>query len=272
MIIDESSNKNGDIDGMPRSKFYERVAHESSKSVKAYADSIGVNYEYTEKPYFDHTLHPTKRNEGFLYDVARLWLDPFFDNYDNVLFLDADILISKNASNIFDYHSKDVSGVLESEITTENGSRYDVWDVDENKLKKIVNTYHKGGVPIHSASVYPPLKPSKILCMNTGVMVWSKSARLKARKEFMNWWDWYAIGVERNNPMWLNNDQFYISAMFVKHDMKINFLGQEWNDSPHYDSKETLLKRANFLHFTGGTSKSNMLKWLKEKNFGDSVY
>lgn len=269
MIVDETVNSRGDINSLPRTEFYKQVANASSKSVKAYASSIGVNYKYTESPYFKYK---TKGSEGLLYEVSRLWMDSFFDDYDDVLFLDTDILISKQAGNIFEHHSNDISGVLESEIFTSKGANYAPWHTNENKLFSILNTYKKGGVPIHSASVYPPLNPCKILCMNTGVMVWSKSARLKARKEFMNWWDWYEIGVERNNPMWLNNDQFYISAMCVKHDMKINFLGQEWNDSPHYDSKETLLKRANFLHFTGGPWKINMLEWLKEKNFGESVF
>ena len=255
----ESDNR-GQLGGMPRSLFYSQMKDVSTKSFSNYAEAIGAEYLFSDQPYFDDRVDTYL---WMLYDIARLWVDPYFDKYDDILYVDTDIIVNTQ-ENIFDYHEGDLSGVLESDIVDDSGKqRYNPWDSNDVKYTNIALTYLKSNVPLAECHVLPPNLPSKVLCYNTGVMVWSKEGRQKAREKFDGWVGWYNNGVELGNPSWLNNDQFYISAQSIKHDLDLNFLDQKWNDSPHYGDRNTLLK-SNFLHFSGGNGKEKMMKYFDE--------
>jgi hypothetical protein len=80
-------------------------AKAGSRSAKAYADFCNADYLLSHDRFFDH-LDPRL-------DSLRLAYDEFFDQYDNVLCLDLDMLIHANAPNIFDYASGDIAMVHE---------------------------------------------------------------------------------------------------------------------------------------------------------------
>ena len=118
MITSPEVNNRGDIKDWKRSDLYEECARISRTSFKQYADKIGADHLYWNERV------ATKGhgcNISLLHECARTWLDPMLDEYDNVLFVDTDIVVNTE-ENIFDLmDGADVYGVLESDFVTANG-------------------------------------------------------------------------------------------------------------------------------------------------------
>jgi hypothetical protein len=110
----------------------------------------------------------------------------------------------------------------------------------------------------------PPNRPSKITIMNTGVVLWTKEARLRARELFLPWEEWCYTG---DFHMSIMNDQPYISAQLMKHDFDIETIDQTWNDSPHYASEEEFFQKARFCHYTGGEWKVDMVRHWNDRRY-----
>jgi len=186
-----------------------------------------------------------------------------FDQYDDVLFVDTDIVVNTK-EDIFDHTQSgaEVYGVLESDFVTANGGGYNSWDYKESTYRDFARKFEMHDCPI--VPVMPPNRPSKILIMNTGVVIWTKEARLKARKLFDKWEDWCYTG---DFHMSIMNDQPYISAQLMKHDFDVETIDQSWNDSPHYATEEKFFDIARFCHYTGGEWKVDMVRHWNDRRF-----
>lgn len=263
MILNpDLDEQRGPILGQSRSKIYSECADISRKSFEIYADKIGADYLYSDQAVY--TKDEYKRDTTVcLFECLRLIYDPIFDEYDNVFFADTDIVVNTDES-IFDIHEGDVTGILESDIRTATGGGYNGWDYKESTYNDQVRKFEHHGIPITPAM--PPNRPSKIQIMNTGVVVWSKQARLRAREVFDDWKEWYFEGPQIH--MSLMNDQPYLSGQFVKHDFDLNLiLDQTWNDSPHYATEDEFFEKAKMCHYTGGEWKVDMINHYHENKF-----
>ena len=259
MILNpDLDEQRGPILGQSRSKIYSECADISRKSFEIYADKIGADYLYSDQAVY--TKDEYERDTTVcLFECLRLIYDPIFDEYDNVFFADTDIVVNTDES-IFDIHEGDVTGILESDIRTATGGGYNGWDYKESTYNDQVRKFE----PITPAM--PPNRPSKIQIMNTGVVVWSKQARLRAREVFDDWKEWYFEGPQIH--MSLMNDQPYLSGQFVKHDFDLNLiLDQTWNDSPHYATEDEFFEKAKMCHYTGGEWKVDMINHYHENKF-----
>ena len=263
MILNpDLDEQRGPILGQSRSKIYSECADISRKSFEIYADKIGADYLYSDQAVY--TKDEYERDTTVcLFECLRLIYDPIFDEYDNVFFADTDIVVNTDES-IFDIHEGDVTGILESDIRTASGGGYNGWDYKESTYNNQVRKFEYHGIPITPAM--PPNRPSKIQIMNTGVVVWSKQARLRAREVFDDWKEWYFEGPQIH--MSLMNDQPYLSGQFVKHDFDLNLiLDQTWNDSPHYATEDEFFEKAKMCHYTGGEWKVDMINHYHENKF-----
>lgn len=263
MILNpDLDEQRGPILGQSRSKIYSECADISRKSFEIYADKIGADYLYSDQAVY--TKDEYERDTTVcLFECLRLIYDPIFDEYDNVFFADTDIVVNTDES-IFDIHEGDVTGILESDIRTASGGGYNGWDYKESTYNDQVRKFEHHGIPITPAM--PPNRPSKIQIMNTGVVVWSKQARLRAREVFDDWKEWYFEGPQIH--MSLMNDQPYLSGQFVKHDFDLNLiLDQTWNDSPHYATEDEFFEKAKMCHYTGGEWKVDMINHYHENKF-----
>ena len=263
MILNpDLDEQRGPILGQSRSKIYSECADISRKSFEIYADKIGADYLYSDQAVY--TKDEYERDTTVcLFECLRLIYDPIFDEYDNVFFADTDIVVNTDES-IFDIHEGDVTGILESDIRTATGGGYNGWDYKKSTYNDQVRKFEHHGIPITPAM--PPNRPSKIQIMNTGVVVWSKQARLRAREVFDDWKEWYFEGPQIH--MSLMNDQPYLSGQFVKHDFDLNLiLDQTWNDSPHYATEDEFFEKAKMCHYTGGEWKVDMINHYHENKF-----
>jgi hypothetical protein len=101
--------------------------------------------------------------------------------------------------------------------------------------------------------------------LNSGVLVWSKEARLKARERFDDWREWLYEGPQKSLPIML--DQPWINAQLMKHDIEIEGISQVWNDTPtHYSDRDKAFE-SNFLHYTGGNNKLTLIEHYHEGFF-----
>ena len=242
-----------DVGGRKRSSIYKEISEISSQSFQIYADILGCDYLFSNEQIVTagHT-----NNLSYYFEVLRIIYDTNFDAYDKVLFLDTDIVCNTTES-IFDVCDAEVFGVYESDIKTENGGSYASWDKDSEKFRLLSKKFQRFDCPVIPA--LPPHIPSKCIMMNTGVMVWTRAARLKARECFDDWVAWMEDDIE--NPMWLANDQPFINAQFSKYNFDIDGVDQTWNDTPtHYREPEVTGMKSNFLHYTGGQNKLEMVK------------
>ena len=260
MVTNPRVDERGKIEGRVRSALYQEVADLSRTSFMEYADIIDVDYHYSsEQVYTAGHDDPT----ALLFECLRVIYDPMFDQYDKVLFADTDIVVNTE-ENIFDLcDDGDVFGVLESDIVTSNGGGYNAWDYKQSVYLDYERKYRMHGIPVVPS--LPPARPSKITILNTGIVVWSREARIRAREVFMDWKEWFY--AEPTFHMSVINDQPYISGQLMQHDFDLVTIDQTWNDSPHYATEEEFFEKAKMCHYTGGGWKIDMLRHRDENKF-----
>lgn len=263
MITNEETEKRKAVPQYPqgtRSELYRRTADLSASSFRTYADKIGCHHHYSTKQVF------TKGKTGstvLLFECLRMIYDPMYDKYDKVAFIDSDI-ICNTEENIFEVSDAEVYGILESEIRTGQDGGYNSWDYSSKIRKQLESKYERCGIPC--VPTEPPLRESCVTTFNTGVLVWTKEARLKAREKFDDWYAYMADGDKHGDPFWLNNDQPFISGQLMKHGFDWESIPQKWNDTPtHYPDDRGY--DANFLHYTGGGNKVTMLRDYEKGKF-----
>lgn len=264
MITNAETEKRNKVPEYPqgtRSELYRRTADLSAKSFQIYADKIGAQHHYSTKQV--HTAGITG-STVLLFECMRVVYDPMYDDYDKVLFVDADI-ICNTEENIFDEtNGHDVTGVFESEIRTEKSGGYNTWDYSDKIKNELITKYERNGIPI--VPTKPPYRPSCVMTFNTGVLVWTKEARLRARELFDPWQDYMEDGDKHGDPFWLNNDQPWLSGQLIKHGFNIQSIDQTWNDTPtHWPDDRGY--DMNFLHYTGGGNKVVMLEDYENNKF-----
>jgi hypothetical protein len=264
MITNAETEKRGRVPQYPqgtRAELYRKTADLSAESFRIYADKIGAQHHYSTKQV--HTAGITG-STVLLFECMRVVYDPMYDDYDKVLFVDADI-ICNTEENIFDEtNGHDVTGVFESEIRTEKSGGYNTWDYNDKIKNELIAKYERNGIPI--VPTKPPYRPSCVMTFNTGVLVWTKEARLRARELFDPWQDYMEDGDKHGDPFWLNNDQPWLSGQLIKHGFNIQSIDQTWNDTPtHWPDDRGY--DMNFLHYTGGGNKVVMLKDYENNKF-----
>jgi len=262
MVLNPNVDERGDIEGRQRSQVYREVADLSRRSFLEYADIIDAEYHYS-----DEQVYTAGHDDStaLLFECLRVIYDPMFDQYDKVLFADTDIVVNTE-ENIFDLcEDGDVFGVLESDIVTHSGGGYNSWDYKDSTYRDFTSKLSMHDIPIVPS--LPPSRPSKITILNTGIVVWTREARLRAREVFMDWTEWFY--AEPKFHMSVMNDQPYISGQLVKHDFDLNTeaLDQTWNDSPHYATEDEFFEKAKMCHYTGGGWKIDMLRHAEEGRF-----
>jgi hypothetical protein len=270
LIVNDEVDKRGDIQGRRRSDLYLEMADISTESFEKYAEEIGCKHMYSDERVF------TKGHgcsTSTLYECLRVIYDPYFDQFDKVLFADTDIVVNTK-ENIFEISDAEVYGVLESDIRTEVEGGYNAWDYDPKVMQSYIEKYNMHDCPLIPSFGIGKNFESKLTILNTGVVVWTKEARLKARKLFDSWEAWcYPKSVNPNNKvhhMSILNDQPFISSQLMKYDFDLESVDQSWNDTPtHYREPQKWIDegKCKFLHYTGGEQKAEMVDLYHKGKF-----
>lgn len=170
-------------------------------SAKKYAEAIGVEHMFCNEV----TINAPNQN----LESGRVFLDPFFDDFDNVLVLDIDTLVNTK-QNIFDLPFADVAMIQDGGPGAPAGFI--------RNITRQIEAY--GGKKLPQSKTYPGEKRY----LNGGVVMWSKEGRLKARKRFG--------GVEemwRYRKALKMNEQPYLNLMLNLHDVEVTEWDNMWN-------------------------------------------
>ncbi len=200
-------------------------AQGGSYSARRYAEICGAEYELSNERYFKH-LDPRL-------DSLRIFYDEKYDEYDNILCLDLDMLI-KTRENIFEKDIGDVAMVHELGVHVSQG----------NWLRNVMyNTLEKRGVIPYGKHIFgsdwmfpkSELYPDEAWrYLNGGLQLWSKEGRLKARKHFTS--------VDNYYLHTRYTEQMYINLQLSQPVFNVKELPTEWNriaiyQKPLFDGK-----------------------------------
>jgi len=261
LILNENVDKQrGSVGEKKRSELYQEVADISKRSFEIYAKTLGCDHIFSTEPYI--SKGSTNSLDHF-FECLRIIYDESYDQYDKILFLDCDVVCNTD-KDIFQESNAEVYGVFESDIRTENGGGYNVWDLNPQSFQDHMEKWTAHDCPVIPI-LTPPHIPSRITMLNSGVLVWSKEARLKARERFDDWREWLYEGPQKSLPIML--DQPWINAQLMKHDIEVEGISQVWNDTPTHYSDHDKAFSSNFLHYTGGNNKLTLIEHYQEGFF-----
>ncbi len=199
---------------------------------KRYADAIGADYIFDDEC----------NNTGNVYfENLRVIYDEMFDQYDKVLYADTDIVVENFKENIFNEDIKEIGMVPEIVLSGMCDLPFHTFPHIELEYRSWASQF---SIPIYK----PTLGPGSYLMLNSGIIVWTKKGREKAKKRFMGWQQWHNTVTHRH----LKLDQPYINGQVQKH-LQYTELPSKWNMYPRTRFKSGLEpKEINFVHYTGG--------------------
>lgn len=205
-------------------------------SMRSYAIKVGANHMFSMKctvPGLDQSIFLHR-----YFNILEPIYNPYFDQFDDILYVDTDVLADPDAENIFDLPKKtntDVVGIYESPQGNSYPGHY-----GSDMREKFIKKYTRFDVPILR---------KRIEQINTGVIIFTKRGRLKARRTFDDWLPWVS---DPEGSTSLNNDQPFLNAMFDKHRFNVLAIGDEWNMPPSWYNTIPCPK-SHFYHFSGGS-------------------
>jgi lipopolysaccharide biosynthesis glycosyltransferase len=199
----------------------------SRKNIAEYAARIGAEHRFEHNPrYFAKSLGA----ESKYYGAFRPIHDNEFDQYDNVLFLDSDIFAVEDLQeNVFDAFS------LESEIgmctepfqpkqrTITLGQ---ITSARDEKWAKIIKQIWDADLPRTEEGL--------LQVYNSGVVLYSREARIKARERFVDFKEYIQKMKSSGMINFYALDQNYLHAMIFICDMKLQEMHNGWNSYIHY--------------------------------------
>lgn len=207
----------------------------SAKNIGQYAKKVGAEHEFSRKSTLKGLDESIVMHRYF--NILEVIYNKRFDQYDNILYLDTDVIADPNAENIFDINIKkhiDVVGVWEKPLG--NGAP----GFNQKDQKRLFHEkYSRFNIPIIRKNIHQ---------INTGVIIFTKKGRMKARERFDDWIPWASDPIRKST---LDNDQPFLNAMFDKYEFNVMSLDDTWN-MPVSWFNNVACPKANFYHFSGG--------------------
>jgi len=199
----------------------------SSTKFRKYSEHVGAEYLCETKsvfapmcPYYEH---------------LKLIYDPLFEKYDKILYCDLDVVPEKQ-ENIFDVPIEDVGMVAERQypnMTTTVGFT----SPDNQKM------YQRGIAQFGLKGIQ---ENGKYIIYNSGVILWSREGRMKARRSFIEWYKWWKE-ITASKQMKL--DQPFINSQLEK--LNLTELPLKWNCFPEVRWQPSYYPEDRcFVHYT----------------------
>ena len=195
-------------------------AKAGSENAQKYAEYCGADYLLLHDRYFEH-LDPRL-------DSIRMHHDPQFDQYDNVMKMDLDMLCNTN-DNIFESFDQeaDVAMVHELGVHTGNPAGWLKRVMDVPQYQRGIIAYGKllfddKNWMFPKSKLYPK---ERFRYMNGGLQLWTKHGRLKAREHFTSI-DHYVLHTRYT-------EQMYVNLQLSQPIFNVYELDTYWNRMPY---------------------------------------
>lgn len=197
----------------------------SVESISQYAKRIGADHIFEENPRFVTNLGGYSPHYGSFKPI----FDESFHEYDNVLFLDADVFaVDELNENIFENFTADIGICTEplQPALRKQGAGKITAATDELWAKTILKHWN----------VQMPRDDNGLLKVyNSGVVLYSKAGLLKAKQNFIPFKDY--VDLINSTPglqSFYTADQNYVHAMLEVAQMNWIELDNEWNHLIHW--------------------------------------
>ena len=251
------------IKGDGKKYLYDKVpewALKSRRSLEDYAKKYDVEYMWYEGKKLQRAPHP-------YFESLRPVYDEYFDQYDHILYVDCDVFASIATDNIFQYNIGDIAGVMDRHITEldddlvkyiaqKNQTFSDGWFNYEVEAHDAIRRHYQNDFKWKKSTTHPELDQF----INSGVVMWSKSGRLKAREQFKSMSD-YHIRIPfgpSNGHKFQSYDQCYLNAMLAMLDFDVTELPLRFNDQ-EWDKYRPPIAAKRFIHYTGDKGKDKLV-------------
>lgn len=210
-------------DGTPRPSCYAGV-----RSMREYAARIGADYKFEQNPQWLRSHWKMDfGNYSPHYGAFKPVYDSKWDEYDTILFADTDVFpIEGLTENIFDHFNGEI-GICEETFQPEQrlitlgritSEKDDIW---ANTMKK------------HYGVEVPRTDKGLVRVFNTGVVLYSKDARLKIQKEFDRFDRYVKIIKSKGLDSFYTCDQPYLHAMMFAKNLDVQIMDSGWNSFVH---------------------------------------
>lgn len=254
-------------------KVYNEIEKISRMSFEKYAEIVDADYLLMKRRKL--TIGNGCRNSLYFESLAPIF-DEKLDVYDKILVADIDV-VCNTEDNIFELSDASVYGVNEAD--TISNKKWGVedyrcvgeWDYDEEVYQRYVDKFRKHGMPYKRSAINDPVGAryaSKLFSLQSGVLVWTREARQKARLEFDNWNEFcYPVPKDPNDLS--SSDQPFITGSLLKYGFDIECINFRWNDNPeNYIKPQSEMDSIKFAHYAGSAAKKQMIQharlgWFK---------
>lgn len=221
-------------------------------SARKYAEHIGVEYMFYDKPYMNSVIN--------VFESFRIIFDESFDQYDNILLLDVDMIVNTKENVFEEVVVEDVGMVHELGVKNRPpvpGAKFDqqFWYNYFHHPYSGVVTYARKYLSVDFEWKKPKSHRKEPFAMyNGGFQLWSKQGRLKARKKFKKHCpnEFYRVTKKGETP--------YLNMMFFHHNFNITEVDNSWNKLNFQWEKDGDLGR--ITHYND-VVKDGMLKYGK---------
>lgn len=198
-------------------------------AMKKYADRIGAEHIFDSNPHF------LKNHFGYdfgnyspHYGAFRPIYDKFFDNFDTILFCDTDVFpVDGLKTNIFDEFKGEI-GICDEPFQPKQRTitKGRITSQQDERWARMVEELYDTKVPRTSEGL--------VEVFNTGMVLYSKKARLKARE---CWTDpkEYVDNVRKYGlDAFYTCDQPYLHAQMFVHNFVVQRMDNGWNSYIHF--------------------------------------
>lgn len=197
-------------------------------NMRAYADRIGAHYKFENNPQWLRSRW--KLDFGSYsphYGAFKPLFEPEWDEYDKILFVDTDVFAVENLQeSIFDSFTGEIGIcdepfqpkqrlITKGRITSQQ---------DELWAKTIKEAYN---------IEVPRTEEGLVRIFNTGMVLYSKEARLKAQKEFEPFQKY--VQLIRSKPLdsFYTCDQPFLHTMMYAKNFDVQEMDNKWNSYVH---------------------------------------
>jgi hypothetical protein len=194
-------------------------------AMRDYANRIGSGYRFDQDAGYFKGL-------PVAYGRFRPLHDHDFDQYDDVLYADTDVWpVDGLAESPFGI-AADIGICTEPlQPVLRQAAKGSICTANDERWAKIVR---------QAWGVEMPRSGGLLSVYNAGVQVWSRSGRLKARREFVPFAEYRK--AMRDLPPFYASDQHYLHAMMFVAGLDVVELDNDWNRFVHYltDGREII--------------------------------
>lgn len=197
----------------------------STKNMAEYAERIGADHKFFHnQEWYKGKIKGNYKYWGSLHPV----LTEEFDEYDNVLFLDADIFaVDGLEENVFDGFDADLGMCTEPFQPKQRViTRGNITSKQDEKWAKMVKRKYNLTMPRNEDNL--------LKVYNTGFIMYSREGRMKARKLFVNPNQYITECQSAGLIPFYSLDQNYLHAMSQLPEINFVEIDNDWNSYIHY--------------------------------------